>query len=455
MSSGLLILWKEDSLEVISSFKEDGFLGIKVLWKEYYYYIINVYSSCALNKKIDMWAKLLDLKENFNDGEWIIGGDYNAIKHQRKGSSYNVNANEINPFADFIVKSNLVDISCKGEKISWYNGDGLSMSRIDRFLVSDNIVNRWGVVGQLISQRDISDHCPIWLVMDNNNWGPKPFKFTNEWFSYNSFIPFVEKEWNEIKVEGRGDFVLKEKLKLLKSRLKWWNKVVFGKIYLEVEEKVREINYGDDCLEDILDGNHSDLLLNRKEETRSFWLNLRIKENISAQRSKVKWLKEGDCNSGYFHKVLKERRIHNHIGPISSSGSIIESVAEVKEEVQSHFANKFVEVDRVRIGLEGSFLNQISKEERLALEFPFLEDEIKEAIWNCGCMYKAIAKLLAGRLKKVLHSVVSSCQSAFVPGRQLLDGVLVANEVVDFAKKGGRNCLLFKVDFEKAYDKVN
>ncbi|XP_058774632.1 uncharacterized protein LOC131648918 [Vicia villosa] len=38
---------------------------------------------------------------------------------------------------------------------------------------------------------------------------------------------------------------------------------------------------------------------------------------------------------------------------------------------------------------------------------------------------------------------------------QLLDGVLVANELVDFAKKEDRGCLLFKVDFEKAYGKVS
>lgn len=39
--------------------------------------------------------------------------------------------------------------------------------------------------------------------------------------------------------------------------------------------------------------------------------------------------------------------------------------------------------------------------------------------------------------------------------RQLLDGVLVVNELVDYATKEGIGCFLFKVDFEKAYDKVS
>lgn len=33
--------------------------------------------------------------------------------------------------------------------------------------------------------------------------------------------------------------------------------------------------------------------------------------------------------------------------------------------------------------------------------------------------------------------------------------MLVANEVVDFAKKSKEDCVMFKVDFEKAYDRVS
>ncbi|XP_058759273.1 uncharacterized protein LOC131632551 [Vicia villosa] len=279
----------------------------------------------------------------------------------------------------FVEKSELV-VPCKGKKFSWYSGDGRSMSRIDRFLLSEVIVDRWKVIGQKIEERDISDHCPVWLVLDNNNWGLKPFKFNNEWFSFDSFIPFIEKEWKEIQVEGRGDFILKEKLRRLKDRLRWWNKYVFGKIDLEVEEDVRDINIGDDRLELVLHDNCTDVVLDRKKATIRFWLNLRIKENMLAQKSKLKWLKEGDCNSNFFHKAMKERRRHNQIGPVSSSGILLDSVEEVKEEVCRHFSNKFLEVDQVRSVLGGINFNKINREEVLELEKPFLEEEIKEAI---------------------------------------------------------------------------
>jgi hypothetical protein len=72
-----------------------------------------------------------------------------------------------------------------------------------------------------------------------------------------------------------------------------------------------------------------------------------------------------------------------------------------------------------------------------------------------GCLYKLVAKVLAGRLAKVLGAVIPNTQSTFLKGRQLVDGVVVVNEVIDYAKKFHKECLIFKVDFEKAYDSVD
>ncbi|MCI29881.1 cysteine-rich receptor-like protein kinase, partial [Trifolium medium] len=44
----------------------------------------------------------------------------------------------------------------------------------------------------------------------------------------------------------------------------------------------------------------------------------------------------------------------------------------------------------------------------------------------------------------VVDSVISEAQSAFVKDRQILDGILLANEVVDEAKKHKKELLLFK-----------
>ncbi|XP_071728387.1 uncharacterized protein [Rutidosis leptorrhynchoides] len=72
-----------------------------------------------------------------------------------------------------------------------------------------------------------------------------------------------------------------------------------------------------------------------------------------------------------------------------------------------------------------------------------------------GCYYKIVAKMLSSRLRKVLPNLVGCEQSAFLKGRFILDGALIANETVDFLKAKKTKGLIFKVDFEKAFDSLN
>ena len=62
-----------------------------------------------------------------------------------------------------------------------------------------------------------------------------------------------------------------------------------------------------------------------------------------------------------------------------------------------------------------------------------------QSISLVGCMYKALAKNLANRLKLVIDSVISESQSesqsAFVKGGYILDGIIITNEIMDDAKK--------------------
>lgn len=70
-------------------------------------------------------------------------------------------------------------------------------------------------------------------------------------------------------------------------------------------------------------------------------------------------------------------------------------------------------------------------------------------------VYKIIAKVLASRLRLVMNSLISNSQGAFLKGRHILDGILVANEHVDNIVKCSRNDSLCKLDLEKTYDHVN
>ncbi|XP_071739224.1 uncharacterized protein [Rutidosis leptorrhynchoides] len=69
-----------------------------------------------------------------------------------------------------------------------------------------------------------------------------------------------------------------------------------------------------------------------------------------------------------------------------------------------------------------------------------------------GSFYKVVAKLLSNRLKKVIPQLVGFEQTAFIKGRNIIDGALIANETLEYLKQKRLKSLVFKVDFEKAFD---
>lgn len=69
-------------------------------------------------------------------------------------------------------------------------------------------------------------------------------------------------------------------------------------------------------------------------------------------------------------------------------------------------------------------------------------------------LYKVTAKVPSLCIRKILHETILWSQGAFVEGRQILDAVLVANEVVDEKRRYEKFGVVFKIDFGKACDLV-
>jgi exonuclease III len=167
----MLIIWNSAIFKFLNSFFGYGFLGIKVEREGVVLYIVNVYSPCQISGKIRLWEELLSFKQQSAEGEWCVGGDFNVVllASERHSSSNVGRQRERILFNHFMEDMEVIDVSVLGKKFSWFSGDGKSMSIIDRFLLSEGFINSQGISGQWIGDRDISDHCPIWLMDSSNN----------------------------------------------------------------------------------------------------------------------------------------------------------------------------------------------------------------------------------------------------------------------------------------------
>lgn len=75
----------------------------------------------------------------------------------------------------------------------------------------------------------------------------------------------------------------------------------------------------------------------------------------------------------------------------------------------------------------------------------------------CNVYYKIISKILTLRLQSELSAIIFENQSAFVPGRVILDNVMITHEVLHFLKnsKAKKHCsMAVKMDMIKAYDRI-
>ncbi|MCI35916.1 RNA-directed DNA polymerase (Reverse transcriptase), partial [Trifolium medium] len=73
------------------------------------------------------------------------------------------------------------------------------------------------------------------------------------------------------------------------------------------------------------------------------WDLLRIKDAQIFQRSRSRWLKEGDANTSYFHSCVKTRSRRNAILALRVGDRWVESVNDIRAEIVGYFSRHFTE----------------------------------------------------------------------------------------------------------------
>lgn len=74
----------------------------------------------------------------------------------------------------------------------------------------------------------------------------------------------------------------------------------------------------------------------------------------------------------------------------------------------------------------------------------------------CNVLIKVVSKVIANRVKLVLPKLIKENQTSFIPGRQGINNIVIAQETIHSIKqkRGKMGCMAIKLDLEKAYDRL-
>ena len=524
-AGGIIVMWDKTFFNLVSS--SCGDFSVTCLFQtvgcDFEWVFTGVYGPHTRAEKLSMWEELRCTREGWS-GPWCVAGDFNEILHGHERSSGVCLSNTMAEFRDFINFSALLDPPLRGGDFTWSrSGNEAVCSRLDRFLVSAEWEEHFPDLIQKRLPRLLSDHFPICLETAHLERGKAPFRFENMWLRSEGFSDVIKQWWGEARVYGFASYVVANKLKFIKGKLKVWNREVFGDIRTKKDAALSIIN-ALDLKEDSV-GLTSDELLQRKG-AKDEWSKFTLMEEVSwRQKSRALWLKEGDRNTKFFHRMANLHRKFNHLSCVVVDGVQYEGLHEMKTAIHEFYKYLFTESEHWRPKLDGMSLPALRVVDKELLEQAFTEEEVVKALLDCcgdkapgpdgmsmaflqsnwdtvrvdvmrvfseffssgrfvrslnatfiglipkkanaenirdfrpismvGCIYKLLSKVLAHRLRGVIGDLISGNQNAFVGGRQILDAVLLANELIDSRIKSRKAGVVCKLDIEKAYDHVN
>ncbi|GKU99398.1 hypothetical protein SLEP1_g12255 [Rubroshorea leprosula] len=250
-----------------------------------------------------------------------------------------------------------------------------------------------------------SDHCPILMKNSTIDWGPKPFHFFDVWLDSPGCKELVDEVWSSTVISYWYGYRLKEKLKATKKALKLWSRNMVSKTDSNIKRCEGSIT-AIDLKGEAAPLSEEDVQLRRNSFV-ELWKHQKTKESMWCQKARKTWIKDGDANTKFFHRAMRDL---------------------IKGDVMG-FANDFHKNGRLVKGVNSSFIALISK-----VNNPQKIEEFKPT-FLIGVMYKVIAKLITNRISSILDSIIGESQMAFIRGRQMVDSIVIANETIDAAKR--------------------
>nr|GEW52145.1 RNA-directed DNA polymerase, eukaryota [Tanacetum cinerariifolium] len=174
--------------------------------------MINIYGHQESAAKSSLWNHLAEFMNQHN-GKFILFGDFNTFLHEYERSGSLFSRIEAEHFNAFIDSTCLIDLSIRGRHFTCINKAGTKLSKLDRFLISEGVMEDIPNIKVTAIERLWSDHSPILLHSKKADFGPSPFKLYNSWLSRDRFDDIVKSMWDSMETGNALDLIQKARIK--------------------------------------------------------------------------------------------------------------------------------------------------------------------------------------------------------------------------------------------------
>ncbi|XP_010501556.1 PREDICTED: uncharacterized protein LOC104778826 [Camelina sativa] len=286
---------------------------------------------------------------------WVAMGDFNQTLNPSESSIGSTKVTKgMLEFRSCLLNAGLFDLTTRGNSLTWWNKREANpiVKKLDRILVNDNWQLEFPLSYAYFGEPEMSDYCPSCLKLGVPHRSKKPFMVSHFLFQHKDFIPRVSEFWNSTTIEGTAMFRFSKKLKLLKRVIKDLNK----QFYSDLENRVKESQADLAFHQARFLANPSPQLATLERQAQQKWFELALaEEKFLMQRSRIKWVESGDCNSAYFHRMINSRMGMNQIHYlVDDSGQRLEEIPEI----QNHCVNFFTKM----LGTSSKSISEEDKE---------------------------------------------------------------------------------------------
>ncbi|GKE03761.1 RNA-directed DNA polymerase, eukaryota, reverse transcriptase zinc-binding domain protein, partial [Tanacetum coccineum] len=466
----IIIGWNEEDVKVmvINSCKQAVLCLVEIIDSKQKFFCTFVYAANTGKKRKMLWRELCKCKSFIDDKPWVLMGDWNVslnIEDHSEGGS--CKTSDMIDFQECLDAIGIEDINCSGIHFTWVQSrkDPKSgvMKKIDR--------DKWNIH---------IDGCRMYKVVKKLKCLKLHMKAIS--WSYGNLHEKVI-EWREKLIAAQKDIdkdphnarlkkleteILKEyitakndedNLLAQKAKIDWlcdgdknskyFHNVIKGRAHRNRIEAVcnekGERFEGDQIAEQFV--KHFQSFLGNARPVQKFDLGKLKSKTVSSEDAvnMVRMVNDGEVKAALFDICDNKAP-----GPDGYTAKFYKKAWSVVGKDVCDAIKEFFKNGKILGEVNATLITLVPKSNT-----PQRVSDYRP-IACCNVLYKIISKILTNRIKNALCKIVNPSQSAFIPGRQITDNILLAQELLKgYNRKNGARRVALKIDIQKAYDTVN